>query len=148
MLSFKTLRFQTLVSIVLCFVIAAPVFGQTPEISGGNNHGLWYGLTRDYRSTAVPKISFEDSPRIEKLMRAGNIYLSLRDAIALALENNLDIEVARLSPRLQDANMLRADAGQLVRNVSINTANGASSAQLGALAAANSLGTTGGGGNT
>src|SRR5438477_1316256 len=81
-------------------------------------------------------------------MRAGNIYLSLRDAIALALENNLDIEVARLSPKLQDANMLRADAGQLVRNVSTSISSGPSSAQLGALAGASSLGSTSAGGNT
>jgi len=140
-------RLKPLVAVILCCVIAFPVFGQTPELKV-TDHGFLSEVFRSYIPHPVSQISFADSPRIEKLMRAGNIYLSLRDAIALALENNLDIEVARLSPRLQDANMLRADAGQLVRNVSINTANGASSAQLGALAAANSLGTTGGGGNT
>jgi outer membrane protein len=134
------LRFKTFVSIVLCCVMALPVFGQTPEISGGNNHGLWYGLTRSYRTTPVLKISFEDSPRLEKLMRADRIYLSLRDAIALALENNLDIESARLTPKLQDANLLRASAGSLLRNVASSVATGPSSASLGVLSGANSLG--------
>jgi outer membrane protein len=134
------LRFKTIVSIVLCCVIALPVFGQTPEISGGNNHGFFYGLTRDYRPTPVPKISFEDSPRLEKLMRADRIYLSLRDAIALALENNLDIESARLTPKLQDANLLRASAGSLLRNVSSSVSSGPTSASLGVLSGANSLG--------
>jgi outer membrane protein TolC len=134
------MHFKTLVSIVLCYVIAVPVFGQTPEISGGNNHGLWFGLTRNYRASPVPKISFEDSPRLEKLMRADLIYLSLRDAIALALENNLDIESARLTPKLQDANLLRASAGSLLRNVSSSITSGPSSASLGVLSGANSLG--------
>ena len=134
------MRFNTLVSIVLCYVIALPVFGQTPEISGGNNHGVWYGLTRNYRPTPVPKISFEDSPRLEKLMRADRIYLSLRDAIALALENNLDIETARITPKLQETNLQRASAGALLRNVSSSVTSGPSSASLGVLSGANSLG--------
>src|ERR1700681_112679 len=122
------MRFKTLVSIVLCYVIALPVFGQTPEISGGNNNGIWYGLTRNYRPTPVLRISFEDSPRLEKLIRADRIYLSLRDAIALALENNLDIESARLTPKLQDVNLMRASAASLLRNVSSSVTSGPSSA--------------------
>ena len=142
-------RLKPLVAVLLCYVIAFPMFGQTPELKV-TDHGFLSELFRSYIPHPIPKISFEDSPRIEKLMRAGNIYLSLRDAIALALENNLDIEVARLTPKLQDANMLRADAGLLVRSVSSGIASGPSSAQLGALAGANSLGTTGssGSGNT
>src|SRR5438874_2814598 len=78
-------------------------------------------------------------------MRAGRIYLSLRDAIALALENNLDIEVSRLGPKLSDVNLQRASAGQLLRNVNNSVSQGPSSASLGVLAGANSLGSTGGG---
>jgi len=139
-------RLKPLVAVLLCYVIAFPMFGQTPELKV-TDHGFLSELFRSYIPHPIPTISFEDSPRIEKLMRAGNIYLSLRDAISLALENNLDIEVARLTPKLQDANMLRADAGQLVRSVSGSIASGPSSAQLGALAGANSLGSTGSGGN-
>src|SRR4051812_14133729 len=97
-------------AILLCGLMAAPVFAQTPEIRGSSNTGAFSWITRNYRPRQVPQISFEDSPRIERLMRAGRIYLSLRDAIALALENNLDIEVARLNPKLQEANLLRASA--------------------------------------
>ena len=42
---------------------------------------------------------FEDSPRLSTLVRGGNAYLSLHDAIALALENNLDLELQRLGSR-------------------------------------------------
>jgi outer membrane protein TolC len=127
--------------------MAAPIFAQTPEIKGSSNTGSWSWLTHNYRPRPVPQISSEDSPRIERLIRAGGIYLSLRDAIALALENNLDIEVARLSPKLQDANVMRASAGALLRNVNTSISQGPSSASLGALAGANSLGSTNAGGS-
>jgi len=139
--------FRRVLAIFLCLVIAAPIFAQTPEIKGSSNTGTWSWLTHNYRPRQVPQISFEDSPRIERLMRAGSIYLSLRDAIALALENNLDIEVARLSPKLQDANVMRASAGALLRNVNTSISQGPSSASLGALAGANSLGSTNAGGS-
>jgi outer membrane protein TolC len=125
--------------------MAVPVVAQTPEIRGSSRPGLSGWFTNNYRPRTVATISFEDSPRIERLMRAGRIYLSLRDAIALALENNLDIEVARLNPKLQDANLLRASAGALLRNVNNSISQGPSSASAGALGGVNALGTTGGG---
>ncbi len=131
-------------------MISLPVFAQqTPEPQGYTGSGFFYSITRNYRPRAVANISFEDSPRMERLIRAGRIYLSLRDAIALALENNLDLENARLTPKLQDTNLMRASAGQLLRNVSSSISAGPSSASLGVLAGANSLGsTTGGSGGT
>src|SRR5215472_3249172 len=138
-------RIQPVLAIVLCCLMAAPMFPQTPEIPGSRSHGYFYNLAKPYLPQHVASINFEDSPRLDRLMRAGRIYLSLRDAIALALENNLDIEVARLNPKLQDANLMRATAGALLRNVNNSIAQGPSSASLGALAGANSLGATGSG---
>jgi outer membrane protein len=142
------LRFKPIVAVILCYAMALPMFAQTPEIKGSTDRGLFYRLTKNYKPTAVAAISFEDSQRIERLMRAGRIYLSLRDAIALALENNLDIESARLNPKLQQANLQRASAGQLLRNVNNSISQGPSSASLGALAGVNSLGATGSGSNS
>src|ERR1039457_6424468 len=136
-------RFKSILSVILCFAMALPVFGQTPEIKGNSRAGFFQRLTKDYQPTTVARINFEDSQRIERLIRAGRIYLSLRDAIALALENHLDIEVARLNPKLQQANLLRASAGQLLRTVSSSISSGPSSASLGILAGANALGSTG-----
>jgi outer membrane protein len=136
-------RFKSILSVVLCFTMALPVLAQTPEIKGSSSGGFFYRFTRNYQPTGVAAISFEDSQRIERLIRAGRIYLSLRDAIALALENNLDIEVARLNPKLQQSNLQRASAGALLRNVSNSISSGPSSASLGVLAGANSLGSTG-----
>jgi outer membrane protein TolC len=52
-------------------------------------------------------------------MRAGQLYLSLDDAIALALENNLDIELERFLPKIADTDLLRARGGGLLRGLSL-----------------------------
>src|SRR6185369_7014326 len=126
---------KSFVAILLCCVLALPGFAQTPE-SAGENHGFFHWLTNNYSPHTVANVSFEDSPRMEKLMRAGSIYLSLRDAIALALENNLDLEYARYNPKLSEANLKRVSAGALLRNVSNSISSGPSSASLGVLGGA------------
>ena len=45
------------------------------------------------REIAPPDLT--NSPKIETLIRDGKIYLSMDDAVALALENNLDIAIQR-----------------------------------------------------
>jgi outer membrane protein len=120
------------------------MFGQTDSFTQPGKQGWMQWFARPYSPHRVSQVNFADSDRIDKLMRAGNIYLSLRDAIALALENNLDIEVARLQPKLNLTNLQRASAGQLLRNLSTNITQGPNSATLGVLASS-TVGTTGGG---
>src|SRR5436305_13372936 len=122
---------KSLIALLLCYAVAMPGFCQTPEVSGGSHGSFVNWFTYNYSPHPLPNVSFEDSPRIDKLMRAGNIYLSLRDAIALALEYNLDIEYARYNPRLSQANLQRASAGSLLRNISSSISSGPSSASLG-----------------
>jgi outer membrane protein TolC len=138
---------KSILAALLCFTLVAPGFGQEIQLTGERPRGLIGYFANNYRAHPIPSTSFEDSPRIDKLMRAGIIYLSLRDAIALALENNLDLESARYNPKLSDANLLRASAGALLRNVSSNISTGPNSASLGVLAA-NQLGSGGTGGST
>src|ERR1043165_2287955 len=86
--SHRTMSFaRSLLAVVLCYALALPGFAQTHSITGDRPHGLIPWFSNNYTPHAVPGISFADSPRLEKLLRAGIIYLSLRDAIALALEN-------------------------------------------------------------
>jgi outer membrane protein TolC len=126
--------------------MTAPAFGQAGSLQVDNGHGLVHWLAHNYQVRDVPNMSFADSPRIDRLMRAGNIYLSLRDAIALALENNLDIESSRFAPQLALADLQRASAGQLLRSVSTNISSGPSSASLNVLAGATAVNAGGGGG--
>lgn len=62
-------------------------------------------------------VSFENSPRVRELIRSGNLYLSLSDALALAIENNLDIELQRFSFSAADSDVLRARGGGTLRGV-------------------------------
>lgn len=138
---------KSLLAILLCYVMAVPVFAQTQGMTVDDTHGFISRLTRNYRPHEVPQVSFADSPRIEKLMRAGNIYLSLRDAIALALENNLDIESSRYGPKMALADLQRASSGQLLRNVSTSISTAPASASLSVLAGATAVNAGSGGGS-
>jgi outer membrane protein len=60
-----------------------------------------------------------NSPRIDTLMKDGKIYLSIDDAVALALENNLDLEIARYNLNIAEADLLRAKSGANI--LGINT---------------------------
>lgn len=64
-----------------------------------------------YMPTNVAKASFVNSPRLGDLVKNGKIYLSLSDALALALENNYDIAFSRYYMDLADLDILRAKAG-------------------------------------
>lgn len=137
---------KSALAILLCLCVALPGFAQTAQITGPRDSGIIGWFSNNYRAHALPFSSMEDSPRLDQLMRAGNIYLSLRDAIALTLENNLDIESARYGPKLSEANLLRAKSGALLRNVSSSISAGPSSAQIGVLASTQlGSGGTGGG---
>jgi outer membrane protein TolC len=61
-----------------------------------------------------------NTPRLESLVRSGNLYLSVRDVIALTLENNLDIAIQRFGPFMAREVLRRADGGGLLRS-DINT---------------------------
>jgi outer membrane protein len=119
----------------------------TPDIQGfdGQKH-FWSRFAVKYMPTDVPHTQFVNSGRLDSLMRAGNIYLSLQEAIALALENNLDIEYHRYDRRQAETDQLRASAGQLLRFSGGGIRAGFNSASSGVLAGTTSLGGGGGGG--
>jgi outer membrane protein TolC len=89
---------------VLLVLLAPTVWGQ-PKI------------VRPYVAPETPSIRLTDSPRLQSLIRAGKIYLTAQDAIALAIENNLDLEVDRSGPFLAASAYKRALAGGPVRGV-------------------------------
>jgi outer membrane protein len=74
--------------------------------------GFINNLTRNYRAGSVPAIDLANSGRIDQLIRAGNLYLSLNDAIALALENNIGLEIQRYQFDLTEVAYRSSLAGQ------------------------------------
>ncbi len=64
-----------------------------------------------YRPTTIPKASFVNSVRLADLVKDGKIYLSLADALALAIENNYDIAISRYDLDIADTDILRTKTG-------------------------------------
>ena len=105
------------------FSLVTPLMAQTVELSGrARKHGFGT-VYRPYRAKDLGRLT-ANSNRLESLLRAGTLYLSLQDAIALALENNLDIELQRYGPQIADANSCSAEAGGLAARRSTVGAGG------------------------
>jgi len=103
-----------------------------------------------YTATSVPMPRLANSAQLDSLLRDGKIYLSLSDAIALALENNYDIAIARINLDIADTDILRARAGSTLRGVSTgivaNTLGGATSTITGGGGPGGTSSSAGGGG--
>lgn len=87
-------------------------------------------LTRPYEPRTVPPINLTNSPRLDTLVRAGNLYLSAEDVVALSVENSLDVEVQRYGPLLAREVLKRAQAGGALRSVGVGLAPGPQSVSL------------------
>lgn len=70
-----------------------------------------------YEVQKVPQPNLGNSPRIDSIMKDGKIYLSINDAVALALENNLDLDIARYNLNIAAADLLRAKSGAAILGV-------------------------------
>jgi outer membrane protein len=119
---------------VLCALLliapAGSFAADPPQQQANAGNSLIQRITGPYRPTEAPPIRLANSARLESLLRAGNLYLSLQDAIALALENNLDIAIQRYGPQLADAALRQAEAGGFARGVSTSVTAGPSSASV------------------
>ncbi|MGD0299668.1 MAG: TolC family protein [Bryobacteraceae bacterium] len=74
-------------------------------------------LIRPYLPTNIPPVRLTNSGRLNALIRGGKLYLTVQDAIELAVENNLDLEVDRYGPLTAEWNLKRAEAGGPLRGV-------------------------------
>lgn len=112
------------------FLLAAQVGAQT-EVrvdAPPDNRLSW--LLRPYQTRSVPPVVLANTPRLESLMKAGNLYLTAEDVVALAIENNIDVEVQRYAPLLAQEVLRRAQAGGALRSVGLAVAAGPQSVSL------------------
>ena len=121
--------------------IAATCFAQTSEvtITTPKPPPIVGPLLRPFhfeRRVVSPAV-LENKPRLESLVRAGNLYLSMQDVIALALENNIDIAIQRYGPLLIQEVLRRTQGGGALRDVSQPIAPGPSSVSLAGVTAGN-----------
>ncbi len=74
-------------------------------------------VLKPYEAREVAEPNLANTPRIDSLMHDGKIYLSIDDAVALTLENNLDIYIARYNLNIADTDYLRAKSGANILGV-------------------------------
>ena len=86
-----------------------------------------------YSPDYVPAPALANSPRLDRLVREGKLYLSLKDAIALALENNLDLAIARYNLPIANTDILRTQAGGFFRGVNTGVVQGTPGGGVGGL---------------
>jgi outer membrane protein TolC len=79
---------------------------------------------RAYSPSSTPEPQLVNSPRLNQLIRDGKLYLSLKDAIRLALENNLDLAIARYNLPIAEMDILRTQGGGTFRGVNAGVVQG------------------------
>jgi len=101
-----------------------------PPTPGEANYSAIFNLPSSrnplsaYSPTTAPEPQLTNSPHLNQLIRDGKLYLSLKDAIRLALENNLDIAIARYNIPIADMDILRTKAGGVFRGVNAGVVQG------------------------
>jgi outer membrane protein TolC len=107
-ISLNQLGLKKPIVVFLCLLLLAPACYPAESFN-------W--LKQPYVEHPIAPVDLSNSPRIRQLLRSGNIYLSLSDAIALAIENNLDIQLERYTLPAADTELLRAKGGGLLRGL-------------------------------
>src|SRR5579872_4538815 len=119
------MRILSILLILSALAAAQPEISIQPAAPG---HLGW--LTRKYAAGTVPPVRLDNSPRLQSLIRAGNLYLTAQDVVALAIENNIDVEVQRYGPFLAEEVLKRARAGGALRSVGLPVSPGPQSVSL------------------
>jgi outer membrane protein len=96
-----------------------------------------------YEPEPLAQPNLGNSARIDSLMRDGKIYLSIDDAVALTLENNLDLEIARYNLNIAEADLLRAKSGGSILGVNTGVVQNTPGGGIGGLGGTVGSGTGG-----
>lgn len=112
-----------------------PLFLRETGKDYSNLKSHWKNPIAPYTPTDYNSPRLSNTPRLADLLKDGKVYLSLSDSVLLALENNFDIEIARINLDIADTDILRAKAGSTLRGVSTgivaNTLGGTSTTVTG-----------------
>src|SRR2546430_658947 len=127
-------RFSSFVARTLAFLMTSslltnPGMAQSYDYSRGVR--AFPNVLAPYEPHIVPEANFANTGRIDQLLQNGKLMLSLNDAIALALENNLDLAIARYNLPIADTDILRARAGQSTLGVATGLVQGTPGGQGG-----------------
>lgn len=98
--------------------LTEPLYLRPTTVDYTDSHHFFKNPLKLYEPKEYPQPRLGNTPRLDNLLRDGKIYLSLADAVTLALENNYDIAIARINLDIADTDILRAKAGSTLRGVS------------------------------
>ncbi|HET8826181.1 MAG TPA: TolC family protein [Terriglobales bacterium] len=90
---------------------SAPAHPRNELLNYSKPKGYFPNPIAPYTGTEIAPPDLTNSPGLDQLMRDGKIYLSMDDAVALALENNLDIAIQRYNAGIADTEIMRAKSG-------------------------------------
>ncbi len=100
------------------------LFSQEVGVDYGKPRTYFPNPVGPYIGRGVPAPSLANSTRLNDLIKEGKLMLSLDDAIALALENNLDLAISRYNLQIADTDILRTKAGASARGVASGLVQG------------------------
>jgi outer membrane protein len=106
-------------------------------------HSAFPHFLQPYKSKELAQPQFANSPRIDALMHEGKIYLSIDDAVALTLENNLDLDIARYNLNIADTDYLRSKSGANILGINTGVVQNTPGGGVGGLGGAVGSGTGG-----
>ena len=148
-------------AVVLCFVLMTPAWAQQTQSAApaeqapppqqfelkdySKPHSHFPNPLAPYMPRHVPPPNLANTSRIDQLMQNGKLMLSMDDAIALALENNLDIAIQRYNLNIADTDMLLANSGQATRGVNTGVVTGTPGGGVGGIGGTATTGSQGGG---
>ena len=102
-----------------------------------------------YTVRELAPLNVTNSGRLDHLVIDGKLYLSLNDAVAMALEDNLDIGIQRYNLSIADTDILRTSSGAVALGVNAGLVQGTPGGTTGTTSAGgtgtSTTGSTGGG---
>lgn len=138
-------RFLVAAVCACCCLTQSTALAQSEIRIDAPDNGRWNWLLQPYQARTVTPIRLNNSSRLATLTRAGILYLTAQDVVALAIENNIDVEVQRYGPLLAQEVLRRAKSGGALRSVGSPVAAGPQSVSLQGVSL-NAGGDSGGGG--
>ncbi len=130
----------------LTLALMAALIASTGQTWGQSDYSksapIFPQVVKPYQARHVPQPILTNSSRLNQLIQDGKLMLSLDDAIALALENNLDLVIARYNLPIADTDILRSKAGAAIRGVNTGILQGTPGGGVGGIG---NTGATGGG---
>jgi len=125
------MRFRCLGLLIVVAAVAATA--QTSDYS--RSRAQFPNVLGPYVARTVPPPNITNSDRINQLLQGSKLMLSLDDTIALALENNLDLAIARYNLPIADTDILRAKSGASTRGVNTGLVQGTPGGGVGTIGA-------------